>query len=91
MADEEDDPDEKIGPTIRYLQKLGADHLEVIFESSRWVFDADRKAALEVRSDSGDSHLHSLMLTATDLHRRSRRSGIAASPRDNGSPRANRT
>lgn len=49
MADEEDDPEEKVGPTIRYLQKLGADHVAVIFESSRWVFEADRKAALEVR------------------------------------------
>jgi len=48
MADDEEDPEEKVGPTIRYLQKLGADHLTVIFESSTWVFEADRAAALEV-------------------------------------------
>ncbi|ORY62729.1 hypothetical protein BCR35DRAFT_308965 [Leucosporidium creatinivorum] len=48
MADDEEDPEEKVGPTIRYLQKLGADHVTVIFESSRWVFEADRAAALEI-------------------------------------------
>lgn len=50
MSEDEDDPEEKVGPTIRYLQKLGPDHLTVIFESSRWVFEQDRKAALEVSS-----------------------------------------
>lgn len=49
MSEDEEDPEEKVGPTVRYLQKLGSDHLEIIFESSKWVFQADRKAALEVR------------------------------------------
>lgn len=48
MSETEDDVEEKVGPTVRYLQKLGADHLNVIFESSRWVFDVDRKAGLDV-------------------------------------------
>lgn len=58
MADEEDDPEEKVGPTIRYLQKLGSDHVDVIFECSRWVFEADRKAALEVSHSLLDVQRH---------------------------------
>ena len=49
MSDDEEDPEEKVGPTVRYLQKLGADHLDLIFESSRWIFDVDLDAGLEVR------------------------------------------
>ena len=49
MSDDEEDPEENVGPTVRYLQKLGADHLELIFESSRWIFDVDLDAGLEVR------------------------------------------
>ena len=50
MADDETDPVDKVEPTIRYLQKLGADHLDLIFETSTWVFEVDRKAALDVRA-----------------------------------------
>lgn len=49
MSEDEDDVDEKVGPTVRYLQKLGADHLDLIFESSRWIFSVDPITALDVR------------------------------------------
>ncbi|KAM0752115.1 hypothetical protein T439DRAFT_299856 [Meredithblackwellia eburnea MCA 4105] len=48
MSHEEEDPEEKLGPTIRYLQKLGSEHLELIFESSRWIFDISQEAGLEI-------------------------------------------
>ncbi|GAA5987416.1 hypothetical protein JCM10908_001946 [Rhodotorula pacifica] len=48
MSAEEDDPEEKVGPTVRYLQKLGADHLAVILEASRWVFAQDTEAGLQI-------------------------------------------
>lgn len=49
MSESEEDPEEKVGPTVRYLQKLGSSHLQLIFTSSRWIFEADRAAGLEVR------------------------------------------
>jgi tetratricopeptide (TPR) repeat protein len=48
LANEEDDIEEKIDPTIRYLQKLGEDYLELIFRSSRWVFDIDPNRGLQI-------------------------------------------
>lgn len=45
---DEDDVEEKVGPTIRYLQKLNDTYLDLIFKSSRWVFDANPTNALEV-------------------------------------------
>ena len=48
MSEEEDELEEKVGPTVRYLQKLGSTHLILIFESSKWIFDLDPQAALEV-------------------------------------------
>ncbi|GAA5999473.1 Vam6p [Rhodotorula paludigena] len=48
MSGDEDDVDEKVGPTVRYLQKLGADHLSVILESSKWVFEQDHAAGLQI-------------------------------------------
>jgi hypothetical protein len=48
MAEETDDIEEKLDPTIRYLQKLGPEHLDLIFEGSKWVFAADWQRALVV-------------------------------------------
>ncbi|GAA6044405.1 hypothetical protein JCM8097_002743 [Rhodosporidiobolus ruineniae] len=47
-ADDEDDPAEKFGPMVRYLQKLGPEHVEVIYEASRWVFERDTEAGLQI-------------------------------------------
>ncbi|GAA5871131.1 hypothetical protein JCM1840_007600 [Sporobolomyces johnsonii] len=48
MSVDEDDPEEKVADTVRYLQKLGADHVNVIFEASKWVFEHDREAGLQI-------------------------------------------
>lgn len=46
---EGDGAEEKIRPMVRYLQKLGPDHLDVIFDASRWVFAQDKEEGLQVR------------------------------------------
>lgn len=48
MADDEDDQEEKVGPTVRYLQKLGTEHVDLIFDTSNWVFQAHPKAAIDI-------------------------------------------
>lgn len=48
MSEDESDVEEKTGPTVRYLQKLGKDHVDVIFESSKWVLEQDRDAGMQV-------------------------------------------
>jgi len=48
MSDSEDDPKDRVEPTVAYLQKLGPSHLDLILEASYWVFDIDRSAGLEV-------------------------------------------
>lgn len=48
MSADETDPEEKVGPTVRYLQKLGSAHLDLIFQSSNWIFEVDQNAGLQV-------------------------------------------
>ncbi|KAK4050609.1 Vacuolar morphogenesis protein 6 [Microbotryomycetes sp. JL201] len=48
ISQDEQDPEEKIGPTVRYLQKLGSEHLGVILENSKWVFEIDKDAAMQI-------------------------------------------
>lgn len=43
---------DKLGPSISYLQKLGPEYLDQIFESARWVFEQDREMAFEVCHDT---------------------------------------
>lgn len=38
MGESEEDLEERIDPTIRYLQKLGPNHLHLIFNTSQWIF-----------------------------------------------------
>lgn len=38
MAMNEEDISVQIEPTIRYLQKLGSNHIDLILETSKWVF-----------------------------------------------------
>lgn len=35
-------------PSITYLQRLGPDHLDTVFQHSRWIFDENPDMALEV-------------------------------------------
>ncbi|KAF8501265.1 vacuolar sorting protein 39 domain 1-domain-containing protein [Gautieria morchelliformis] len=48
MSASEDSATDKLGPTIQYLQKLGPDYLQQIFNAARWVFDTDREMAFEI-------------------------------------------
>jgi len=48
IADDEEDIEDKLDPSIRYLQKLGPEHIEQIFESARWIFETDKKMAFQV-------------------------------------------
>lgn len=48
QAKEEEDPLDRYPPTIRYLEKLGPKHLQLIFDSSGWVFDEDPARGLQI-------------------------------------------
>lgn len=48
---EEDDIRDRLEPAIRYLQKLGPEHLELIFKNARWVIDVNHDMGLQVRYD----------------------------------------
>ena len=39
---------DKLMPTVNYLQRLGPEHLDQIFEHARWVFEEDRDIGFEV-------------------------------------------
>jgi hypothetical protein len=51
LAASEDDDLDKLEPTIRYLQKLGRNYLDLIFVQSKWVFEANPKMASKVRRE----------------------------------------
>lgn len=40
--------EEKLGPTIRYLQNLGPEHIDIILKTSHWVLDVDSQLGMEV-------------------------------------------
>lgn len=48
QAKEEEDPLDRYPPTVRYLQKLGPSHLQLIFDSSRWIFEEDPVRGLSI-------------------------------------------
>lgn len=51
MADEipEESPvEDKVDPTVYYVQKLGPDHLDLIFSASEWVFPLSPSAGLDI-------------------------------------------
>lgn len=48
LSEKETDLEDKLAPSISYLQKLGPEYLDQIFESSRWVFQQDPDKAFEV-------------------------------------------
>ncbi len=41
-------------PTIRYLQKLGPEELDLIINTSEWILKEDPKMGLEVRLSLSD-------------------------------------
>ncbi len=42
---------EKLMPSVQYLQRLGPEHIDQIFESAHWIFEQDPDIAFEVRFD----------------------------------------
>jgi tetratricopeptide (TPR) repeat protein len=48
FGDEEDDIEEKLGPTIRYLQNLGPDHISLILRTAHWVMGVDSEMGMEI-------------------------------------------
>ena len=48
MSASEESAEDKLGPTISYLRKLGPEYLEQIFNAARWLFDTDRDMAFDV-------------------------------------------
>ena len=39
---------EKLSPSIAYLRKLGPEHIEQVFDASRWIFEQNGEMAFEV-------------------------------------------
>lgn len=50
LSDKETDMQDKLMPIVNYLQRLGPENLDQIFEHSRWVLEQDRDIGFEVRS-----------------------------------------
>jgi len=48
LSEKETDMRDKLDPSISYLRKLGPEYINQVFESSRWIFEADRHMAFEV-------------------------------------------
>ncbi|KAF8688888.1 Vacuolar sorting protein 39 domain 1, partial [Rhizoctonia solani] len=48
LSREEDDPLDKYPPSIRYLQKLGPEYLDLIFKSARWIFEEKPDMAFDI-------------------------------------------
>ncbi|KIM67190.1 hypothetical protein SCLCIDRAFT_1210690 [Scleroderma citrinum Foug A] len=48
LSEKEGDIRDKLSPTVSYLQKLGPEYLDQIFESARWVFSQDHEIAFKI-------------------------------------------
>ncbi|KAI0649291.1 hypothetical protein C8Q79DRAFT_949834 [Trametes meyenii] len=48
LSEKEVDMRDKLMPTVNYLQRLGPEHLDQIFEHSKWVFEQDHDIAFEI-------------------------------------------
>ncbi len=54
FADDEDDVEDKMRPTIQYLQNLGPEFIDVILETSHWLLEVDGELGMEVfTADTG--------------------------------------
>lgn len=68
LSEEVSDIEDKLRPSITYLQKLGPEYLDHIFQFSRWIFDQNVDMGFEVR----DLSLNSIQtVLRTVLYRRS--------------------
>lgn len=50
LGEEEDDKLDRLGPVVRYLQKMGSDWVDLILRESEWVFEQDKRMGLDVSS-----------------------------------------
>ncbi|KAL4243247.1 Vam6/VPS39/TRAP1 family protein [Abortiporus biennis] len=48
LSEKETDMRDKLMPSVQYLQRLGPEHLDQIFEYAHWVFEQDRDIAFEI-------------------------------------------
>ncbi|CCO30777.1 Vam6/Vps39-like protein Short=hVam6p [Rhizoctonia solani AG-1 IB] len=48
LSKEEEDPLDKYMSSIRYLQKLGPEYLDLIFKSARWIFEEKPDMAFDI-------------------------------------------
>lgn len=48
MSAKEADVEDKVDPTVAYLQKLGPEYLNLIFDASKWVLALDMAKGLQV-------------------------------------------
>jgi hypothetical protein len=42
--------EDKLTPSIQYLQKLGPEYIDQVFSYGRWIFDMDSEIAFQVCS-----------------------------------------
>lgn len=49
LGKQSDGPLRGVLPTIRYLQKLGLDHFDLVLQYSRWVLEKEPKHGMDVR------------------------------------------
>ncbi|KAJ7800623.1 vacuolar sorting protein 39 domain 1-domain-containing protein [Mycena olivaceomarginata] len=48
LSEAEKKMENKLSPSISYLRKLGPEHLDLIFASSRWIFEQDGAMAFQI-------------------------------------------
>lgn len=68
LGKQPDGPLRGVLPTIRYLQKLGLDHFDLVLQYSRWVLEKDPKHGMDV-SWSVFQRLYSVLTPRLDFYR----------------------
>jgi Vam6/Vps39-like protein vacuolar protein sorting-associated protein 39 len=48
LSEKEMDMKDKLGPSVTYLQRLGSEYMDTIFQYSKWILDENAEMALEV-------------------------------------------
>ena len=48
LGEKEDDTEDRLLPSVSYLQKLGPEHLQLIFDTAQWLFAENSDVAFEV-------------------------------------------
>ncbi|PPQ95740.1 hypothetical protein CVT26_015866, partial [Gymnopilus dilepis] len=48
LSEDETDMEDKLEPSIHYLQKLGPEYIDLVFRYSRWIFDLDPEMAFQI-------------------------------------------